>query len=152
MTTMAALYDTDFHAWAEWQAAALRALALERPNLPIDLEHLIEEVEDLGKRERDAVFSLAELILRHLLLLRWSRATEPQRHRREEVLTHRVRLRRKLTPSLRRHLESQLAEVYADARVLASAKLELHGEADVAAMLPEVLPYSLDELLGDEPS
>ena len=68
------LYRTDFHAWTGEQAAALRTLLLERPNLPIDLEHLIEEVEDLGSELLHKVESLTHLVIQNLLLLEHSPA------------------------------------------------------------------------------
>ena len=42
------LYDADIVAWAEQQAHWLRAGALDR----LDLEHLAEEIEDVGKSEQ----------------------------------------------------------------------------------------------------
>jgi hypothetical protein len=41
-------YDTDFYAWTQEQAARLRA----KDSAAQDLEHLAEEIEDLGKRDR----------------------------------------------------------------------------------------------------
>ena len=38
-------YDTDFYAWTQTQAAALRAKDLAA----LDLEHLAEEIADLGQ-------------------------------------------------------------------------------------------------------
>jgi hypothetical protein len=54
------LYESDFYAWTQAQAKELRRFARTRPNLPLDLAHLAEEIRDLGKSERDAVFSLAQ--------------------------------------------------------------------------------------------
>ena len=56
-------YDTDFYAWAQQQAEALRA----KDWAALDLEHLAEEVEDLRKTERRGVRSQLRLILSHLL-------------------------------------------------------------------------------------
>src|SRR5918999_5295845 len=56
-------YDTDFYAWTQTQAAALRA----KDVAALDLEHLAEEIESLGKRDRRAVESYLEVILLHLL-------------------------------------------------------------------------------------
>jgi hypothetical protein len=41
-------YDTDFYAWTQAQAAALRAKAAPA----LDRDHLAEEVESLGEAER----------------------------------------------------------------------------------------------------
>jgi uncharacterized protein DUF29 len=56
-------YNTDFNAWAQAQAAALRA----KDWAQLDIEHLAEEVEELRKTERRAVRSQLRLILSHLL-------------------------------------------------------------------------------------
>jgi len=56
-------YDTDFDAWTQTQAAALRA----KDWAALDLEHLAEEVEELRKTERRGVRSQLRLILSHLL-------------------------------------------------------------------------------------
>jgi hypothetical protein len=40
--TPSQLYVADFYAWTRHQAT--------RPNLPLDLEHIAEEIRDLGKR------------------------------------------------------------------------------------------------------
>jgi hypothetical protein len=72
MTT--SLYDTDFDAWAQQQAAALRAKAWKQ----LDIEHMAEEVEHLRKTERNALRSR----LRRLIgqLLKWHLSTrETQR-------------------------------------------------------------------------
>lgn len=71
------LYERDFYAWTRAQVRALEKLAATRPNLELDLPHLIEEVRDLGKSERDAVRSQLRRILVHLLKLRHSRARAP---------------------------------------------------------------------------
>ena len=102
------LYRTDFHAWTGEQAAALRTLLLERPNLPIDLEHLIEEVEDLGSELLHKVESLTQLIIQHLLLLEHSPAIEQRNHWQDEIDSFRSQLRRRLSKSLRRRLEAQM--------------------------------------------
>jgi hypothetical protein len=50
---MTTLYDTDFDAWTQQQAAALRVKAWNQ----LDVEHLAEEVEGLRKTERNALRS-----------------------------------------------------------------------------------------------
>jgi hypothetical protein len=58
------LYEQDFFAWAQQNAALLRAARVAEA----DLEHLAEEIEDMGKAERHALRS--QLCL---LLVRWPR-------------------------------------------------------------------------------
>jgi Domain of unknown function DUF29 len=73
-TRIGQLYDDDFPAWARQQARALRQLAGTRQNVGLDFAHLIEEVRDLGKSERDAVRSHVRTIIEHCLKLEHSRA------------------------------------------------------------------------------
>jgi hypothetical protein len=47
------LYEQDYYAWTEQQAALLRAGRFTE----LDLAHLIEEVEDMGRSQRQAVKS-----------------------------------------------------------------------------------------------
>ena len=56
-------YDQDFYSWSQRQAQLLR----ERRFADIDLEHLIEEIEDMGKSEKRALQSYLEVLLMHLL-------------------------------------------------------------------------------------
>ena len=59
------LYSEDFYAWTRNQAAALRHLADQRWNGPLDLLHLAEEVEELGSEQQNAVTSQLERIIEH---------------------------------------------------------------------------------------
>ncbi len=57
------LYERDFLAWTEQQAALLRAGELSA----IDLEHLAEEVESMGASERREMCNRLACLLQHLL-------------------------------------------------------------------------------------
>ena len=72
----AELYREDFYAWTREQAAALRKLAAERWNGPLDLEHLAEEIEDVGSDRRDVVVSQLRRLMVYLLKTNWSVARE----------------------------------------------------------------------------
>ena len=67
------LYEQDFYAWAKAQADLLRAGRYA----DLDLEHLIEEVDDLGESLRRSVRSRIRTIIEHLLKLEHSPAREP---------------------------------------------------------------------------
>src|SRR5947209_18441405 len=83
------LYEQDCYAWTQAQARELRRFAATRPNLPLDLPHLAEEIADLGKDRRDALRSWATRIIEHLLLLEHSPAQDPRRHWTREVISFR---------------------------------------------------------------
>ena len=44
------LYEEDFFAWTQLKAEKLRRFARPRPNLPLDLPHIAEEIAELGHR------------------------------------------------------------------------------------------------------
>ena len=139
-----ALYEQDFPLWAERQAALLRAGAFDQ----LDLENLIEEVEDLSRRERDAAESYAETILEHLLKLAFSPATRPRRGWLVTVDKQRVKLARKLTTTLRNHLRAELPGLYAgQRRVVARQLARDQGSPDA---LPATCPYTLEQVLDTD--
>jgi hypothetical protein len=143
------LYEHDFFAWTQLQARALRRFARTRPNLPLDLEHLAEEVADLGKEQRNALRRWTVRIIDHLLLLEHPPAEAPRRGWIDEIVIFRDEIEARLTPTLRRDLARQLPRLYERARRRFARKLELYGEADGILPLPERSPYTLEQVLGD---
>jgi hypothetical protein len=150
MVTVEELYETDHYAWTQDQARRLRELKALRPNLPLDLEHLAEDIEDMGLSERREVRSQTRRVIEHLLKLEWSRAGEPRAGWHLSIADARVMLRDELTGMLRRTLEDELRDLYADARKLAALGLRKHGEAEPARSLPADCPYTLDDILRDD--
>lgn len=136
-------YDDDFYVWIERQAALLRARRFEE----LDLDHLIEEVEGLARAALNAVLSSASVIIEHLLKLEHSPAMEPRGG--ASVREHRRRLRRELTPRLRRLLAQALPGLYGEVRDDTAALLRAHGETAAADALPDSCPYDLDRLTGN---
>lgn len=151
MTTVRAehLYEDDFFAWTQIQAKELRRFARSRPNLPLDLVHIAEEISDLGKNLRDSMRSWARHIIQHLLLLEYSPAHEPRRGWINEVVNLRSEIEDRLTPRLHRDLKRRLPLIYDRARTDLRKKLTRYGEADVTDRFPERCPYTLDQVLGD---
>jgi hypothetical protein len=141
------LYQEDFYAWTRDQAAALRRLAAERWNGPLDLEHLAEEVEDLGSEQRWAVENHLERLIEHLLKLEHSPSAPPRRKWLISVNNARREISRRLTRALRNEIEPTLAERFAAARADAALGLADHGEIEAARSLPTACPYTLDQLL-----
>jgi hypothetical protein len=133
-----ALYDEDFYAWTQQQASALRTHF--RGDNRLDVDHLAEEVEDLGNSELRAVESYVENIIAHLLKLDHSGLDWPRQHWREEILAFRKSLRRRMTVSLRRTVDEKLGELYEDARQAAAASL-LESEPGLIRRLPRTNPY-----------
>jgi hypothetical protein len=142
------LYAEDFYVWTQRQADALRRLAQTPPNLDLDFPHLIEEVEDLGTSQRDAVRSQLRRIIEHCLKLEYSRAVDPRGGWYDSIIDARTVLADKLSPSLRVDLVQQLPRLWTRVRSKVHNSLRF-VEPDAADLLPPDCPYALDDLLTD---
>ncbi|MEO8597830.1 MAG: DUF29 domain-containing protein [Candidatus Solibacter sp.] len=137
--TTKTLYDTDFAEWSIRTAELVRAGRLEE----VDLAHLAEEIEDLGKSERKAVRSQLRRMLLHLI----KQQIQPERDGaswRASVVDARQEIVDDLadSPSLRPYLETHLQDIYRQALTLAEI------ETGVPAKMPQQCPYTLDQLLN----
>ena len=133
------LYQTDFALWVENTISKLKS----QDYIHVDWENLIEELEDLGKEKKNAVVSLLEQVIRHLLLLEYwpSEREYNQLHWQEEIYNFRIQLKRRLTTNLRNYLESELNSIYQDALGFVQIKTQK------TVNFPPDSPYSLDQLL-----
>jgi Domain of unknown function DUF29 len=148
MSDAAELYERDFYAWTRTQARELRRFAATRPNVPLDLPHLAEEIADLGSERRDSLRSWTARIIQHLLLLEHSPARDPRAHWVSEISDFRDDITRRLSKTLRRDLQRRLPTLYDEAVRGLRPKLAAYGEHDAAARLPETCPYTLEQVLG----
>ena len=144
-TRSSELYERDFYAWTREQATLLRAGRYDE----LDLEHLSEEVEDLGGSLYRSVRSRMRTIIEHLLKLEHSPAAEPRSLWRDTIQAQRADLEDDLTASLRRRLQSELPKHYLRACAAAARSLRRYGETAAADALPETCPYTLDQIVGD---
>ncbi len=136
-----ARYDSDFHAWTEEQAALLRAGRLSE----LDLPHLAEEIETLGRGEKREMVSRLAVLLLHLL--KWS--YQPARQGKSWRLTieeQRRQLARHLrdNPSLRAWQDEALADAYGDAVLRAERETDLPRD-----LFPWASPYTFAQLMDD---
>lgn len=136
------LYDRDFYEWTVRNAELLR---LGRAT-EADLEHIAEEIEDMGKRERRELNSRLRVLIAHLL--NWM--VQPDRRSASWEVTIRVQ-RRDLTkllsenPTLRQRLSADLPETFQDAVFEAMAETG-HPESD----FPNTCPFTLEVLLDQD--
>jgi Domain of unknown function DUF29 len=141
-------YDDDFYAWTQYQAEVLRSMPVTDNRF--DREHVAEEIEDLGKSERDAVRSQVRRIIEHLLKLSYSPAEHPRLDWMDTIDDARETLSDKLTATLRCYLEEALGPLYLRAQRQAARGLRRHGELDAADALPQACPYSLDDICRED--
>ena len=143
------LYEQDFFAWTRSQARELRRFARTRPNVALDVEHIAEEIADLGTERRDALRSWTTRVIEHLLLLEHSPAKQPRRGWIDEIVNFRSEIGRRLSRTLERDLKRRLPLLYDEARRNLQRKLERYGEPEIVARLPARCPFTLDQVLGD---
>jgi hypothetical protein len=136
-------YDTDFYAWTQAQAAALRA----KDWAAVDIAHVAEEIADLGNAIEHAIESHLERLLVHLLKLRHDPATRPRRgwrvtvaHARHEIAKH---VRR--NPGLQHHPARYLPEAYRYARRQAALAMDRP-----LATFPEACPWPIAQVLEED--
>ncbi len=134
----APLYERDFVAWTEEQAALLRRGKWDL----LDLDNLIEELEGMGRSDRRQLYARLEVLLTHFL----KRDFQPERHTRSWDITigeQRRRLLRLLkeSPSLKHGLSDLIAEAYQGARDQAALETGL-----TIGTFRETSPYSTAEI------
>lgn len=135
------LYETDFYAWTQKQANLLRHQQWHQ----LDLSNLIEEIESLGRKERQELRNRLSILIGHLL--KWQ--YQPTKRSRSWLATIRVQRRETLkllseNPSLQSDLATAMLEAYKNARDLASGETNLP-----LASFPEECLYLSVEIFSD---
>jgi hypothetical protein len=141
-------YEDDFFAWTQYQAEVLRSMPATDNRF--DRENVAEEIETVGRNERDAVRSQVRRILEHFLKLAHSPAGDPRHGWRGSIIDARAELDDKLSPTLRHDIVGVLGRLYATARKRVATDLQEHGEQDAAASLPAECPYTVDQILAED--
>jgi Domain of unknown function DUF29 len=136
------LYETDFVRWVETTLEQLRA----QDYASVDWSNLLEEIEDMSKRERKSLKSNLVVILLHLL--KWQYQLESRSGSwRGSIREHRRRINDDLkdSPSLKPYLEEVFAECYANARFQATDETGLPLET-----FPVDCPYTSEQSLDPD--
>ena len=143
---MSDLYETDVVLWAEQQADLLRRVAGgERVNDQVDWDNVIEEVESVGRSERDTVMSLLTNILDHKLRLIGWPDHPAANHWQHELRAWLARVAKRHRASM--HIADEMADLFRIARLDTDAHMLAAGPPGAA--LPASCPWTLDELLAE---
>jgi hypothetical protein len=136
------LYDHDIHAWTQQMAELLK----QRRFQDLDIAHLVEELETMGRRDRQELVSRLKILLGHLLKWQYQPAHRSSSWR-GSILEQRLRIRDLLqdSPSLQPFLAEAADRAYGDGARLASKESGLP-----LGHFPNGLPYLLDHLLDDD--
>lgn len=135
------LYEKDFYAWTQEQASLLRNQQWSQ----LDLINLIEEIESLGKQQRQELRNRLSLLIGHLL--KW----EYQSEGRSRSWLATIRIQRldvsellESNPSLKLYLEEALQKAYIKGVELAVKETELPRRT-----FPLECLYSLSQIIED---
>lgn len=132
------LYDSDVIAWAEQQASLLRTGRFDE----LDIEHVAEEIEDVGKSEQRELANRMSVLLMHLL--KWHYQPERRGASWRNTITaqrHAIAVRLRRTPSLKATLRDAgwWEQVWADAVADATTETGLSG-------FPKTCPWTPDQI------
>ncbi|MEH2010247.1 DUF29 domain-containing protein [Nostoc sp.] len=135
------LYENDFYTWTQEQANLLRHQQWNQ----LDLPNLIEEIESLGRKERQELRNRLSILVGHLL--KWE--YQLKQRSRSWLATIRVQRREILkliseNLSLKPCLEEALQESYENGRDLASGETNLP-----LSTFPKQCLYPFEEILSD---
>ena len=134
-------YETDFYQWTQQQADLLRQGAWSA----LDMENLIEEIDDMGRSQKNALQSYLFNVIMHLLKWQyqpdrrgasWRQSIDHGRNSIERLLEN--------NPSLVTQLSNLIALEYPRAHRQASRETGLP-----LTTLPENCPLTVEQITGD---
>ncbi len=132
----------DFHGWLLDQAAALRARDYES----LDWDHLAEELEQMGARERRELRSELKILLLHLLKLKFQPS---QLHRHHSWRNSIVETREQMVDIIKDSpgiFQGKRDEVLADVYVRARDKAARESRLPQGT-LPEACPWTYEQVI-----
>ena len=136
------LYDEDFFEWTRVNGELLRAGRFEQA----DIEHIAEEIEDMGKRNLHEMNSRVRVLLSHLL--KWKLQPEKKSRSWERTIaSQRTELGQLLedNPSLRVSIQPKLRYIYQKSVQLAVLDTGLPN-----SHFPSECPFTVDQILDPE--
>ena len=136
---MNSLYETDFYAWTLEQSKLLKEGNFKH----LDIPNLVEEIESLGKQQRQELRNRLGLLIGHLL--KWD--YQPEKRTKSWRVTIQIQRREindllEENPSLKPYLSEAIAKAYQAGLDLARLETPLDYED-----LPKNCPYALEQLL-----
>lgn len=142
MSASTAKYDDDLYTWSLEQAALLRQRKFDQ----VDLEHIIEEIEDMSKSEKRALQSFLENLLMHLLKWEYQPAYRG-RSWKFTIIEQRKRIESHLNenPGLKSKLPDLLEVAYSYAITGAVRETGLKEKT-----FPETCPWDFEQFTNPE--
>ncbi len=135
------LYEEDFIFWIDETLKQLQTKDIDN----LDWEHLIEEIEALGREQKNKVESYLKQLLKHLLLYQYWQSQRDfcANGWKEEIRNFRDELELRLqSKTLYNYLLGRFKTIYNKARKMAIDKTGLSPET-----FPKNCPYTFEEVL-----
>ena len=140
-----AAYEHDVIAWSAEQASLLRSGKLSL----VDIEHIAEEIEDIGSEKKFALQSLITKITVRLFMLEFSHATDPRKGWIDELANFRSEALARIddTPSLKSFANDLFAKGWKCANREVKARFAAFNEK---SEVPDDCPYTMDQAVNME--
>jgi len=135
----ASLYETDFYNWTVEQSKRLRLGEFDG----LDLDNLAEEIESLGKQQRDELENRLGVLIGHLL--KWDLQLELRgKSWRLTIKEQRFQIQKLIrkNPSLKSYLAEAIAESFELALILVEKETPIESKD-----LPKSCPYTSTQIL-----
>jgi hypothetical protein len=135
-------YEEDFYGWAIANALLLKQGKLKEA----DMEHIIEELEEMGRSEKGQLINRLSILIAHLLKWQlqpdfrgrsWSGTIKEQRYKIERLVQE--------NPSLKSKISQAMQEGFLDSKAI----IEKETPIDLK-LLPSECPYTFEQCLDDE--
>jgi hypothetical protein len=135
-------YEKDFYAWTIHNAKLLREGKLSE----VDIEHIAEEIESMGKSERRELINRLAVLIAHLLKWQfqqerrsnsWKYTIEEQRDEVLELIEE--------SPSLKYEIQEKLDRAYRKAILWAATEMGVNK-----SIFKDECPFSLETVLNKD--
>ncbi|MGF1590079.1 MAG: DUF29 domain-containing protein [Pleurocapsa sp.] len=131
----------EWDVWLDRQIQCLRVHEFDK----LDLANVIEELEDLGREQRNACKSFCRQIMVHLLLIDyWHEQAETRNHWQAEIVNFQSELQDRLTTNYRKYLTENLQLIYKQSLKIVECKTELSDH------FPENCPYTIEQIIEED--
>ncbi len=143
MSVKTPLYEADFYAWTQHQAALLRKNTWDE----LDAANIAEELESLGRRDKRELGSRLQVLLVHLLKWRYQPERREYGHSwYDTIVEQREQIGDLLadSPSLRTQVPDLLLLRYARAR-----RRALHDTGLPEEGVPQACPWTVEQVLDE---
>jgi hypothetical protein len=141
---MSNLYEADFYAWLTEQATLLRGAEFANEMPLADFANIAEELESMGRSEREQLTSRLGVLLAHLLKWQYQPSLRGNSWR-LTIAEQRRRIARLMarSPSLRAHLPAIIVDAYGDAVLIAERETGLDA-------FPDPCPWTFEQAMSED--